>query len=293
MTARPGDGAHVEPNAGLRPRRSEYYDMSADEVFRRYWGWYRRIRALYLALSALIGLAAIVSFVLGSVLLYAVGLAAIVALALVLQTKINRRFVRLVAILDTDCDVQKWRSVINLLRTHLRRKRSLRTCKLYLAVADFEECRPADALARMAGLRISAWNPQAVSLHQGRAVNANELGDTATRDAELAALRELCSRGLPAARAIARDQVESLELIFRPRDSWGEKDLALIEAHLAKAASHRECVSWELHLAEYHLLHGDAVAAAQLLGEGRLAPMTPRARRRRDELARQLRRLAG
>lgn len=268
--------------------RSEFADKSAEEVARAYLGWFGRTRACCVAAAIIVGIAAIVSlFVVDSLALYLLGLAALAGIGIWVRVRVNREFRGLLAIINTDCDVEKWRGVIGRIREHdLRRRRSRALCDCYLALADLEDRRPADALARMEGLDFGRRSILNVMLFQNRAVCAHELGDIAARDAAVAALRALADgyRAGSKRRVVAERQLADLELSLKPREAWDAADERRARERLDGAASHREMVSWAILLAEreLHLDHADA--ARELLDERCLAPMTPRAAWRRADL---------
>ncbi len=268
--------------------RSQFADKSAEEVARTYLGWYRRLRTRGIVAVVVVGAVAVASpLVLDDWTLYLLGLAVVVGIAVWVRVRVNREFQTLTAIINTDCDVEKWRGVIGRIREHdARRRRSRELCECYLALADLEDGRAADALARMAGVDFGRRSLLNVMLYQNRAVCANELGDAAARDASLAALRELVAgyRAGSKNRALAGRQLASLELSLKPRETWGPADDDRARELLEAAPSHRDRVSWALHLAERALLAGDAATARELLAEKNLAPMTPRAAARRAAL---------
>lgn len=273
---------------GTSDARSEFAEKSAEEVARAYLGWFRRTRACCAIAACVLGVAAVASLlVLDSWALYLLGLVALVGIGVWVRVRVNREFRTLADIINTDCDVEKWRGLIGRIREHdARRRRSRELCDCYLALADLEDGRAADALARMAGVDFGRRSLLNVMLYQNRAVCANELGDAAARDASLAALRELVAgyRAGSKSRALAGRQLASLELSLKPRETWGPADDARARELLEAAPSHRDRVSWALHLAERALLAGDAPAAQELLAEKNLAPMTPRAAARRAVL---------
>ena len=176
-------------------RRSAFAEKSADEIARSYLGWFRRLRACCAVAAVIVGTVAVAGLVvLDSLALYLLGLAALVGVGVYVRWRVNREFQTLIAIINTDCDAGKWRGVISRLREHdARRRRARSLCDCYLALADLEELRPADALARMSGLSFGRRSALNVMLYQNRAVCASELGDAATLDAALVALRELAA----------------------------------------------------------------------------------------------------
>lgn len=276
----------------LVSRCSEFADKSADEVARAYLGWFRRVRACCLVAVVVAGAVAIAGLlVLDNLALYLLGLVVLVGIGVWFRLRVGREFKTLVAIINTDCDTEKWRGVICRLREHdVRRRRARTLCDCYLALADLEELRPADALGRMSGLSFGRRSVMNVMLYQNRVVCANELGDAETRDAALAALRELVAgyRAGSTKRELAQRQLTGLELSLKPRESWDAEDEARARERAEGAPSHREHVSWTLLLAERELLGGRADAVRGLLDERDLAPMTPRMAARRAALLAQL-----
>ena len=274
--------------------RSKFADDGAEEIVRAYLGWFRRLRARCMIAAVVVGVAAVASLIaLDSWPLYLLGLAILIGIGIFIRLRVTREFQTLIAIINTDCDVGKWRDVISRIREHdARRRRSRALCDCYLALADLEDLRPADALRRMADLDFGRRSVLNVMLYQNRVVCASELGDASTRDASLSALRELVAgyRTGSKNRVLAERQLSDLELSLKPREAWGPSDERLARGRLEAAPSHRERVSWSLLLAEHELLAGSASAALALLDERALAPMTPRSARRRADL---LARLAG
>lgn len=268
--------------------RSQFADKSAEEVARTYLGWYRWLRTRGIIAVIIVGAVAVAGpLVLDSWTLYVLGLAVLAGIAVWVRVRVNREFQTLVAIINTDCDVEKWRGVIGRIREHdAHRRRSRELCDCYLALADLEDGRAAAALERMAGVDFGRRSLLNVMLHQNRAVCANELGDAAARDASLDALRELAAgyRAGSKSRALAERQLANLELSLKPCEAWVPADDARARELLDAAPSHRERVSWALLLAERALLAGDVAAAQELLAEKNLAPMTPRAAARRTTL---------
>ena len=268
--------------------RSQFFGRDAQEVAQTYLTWYRRLLLRSVVAVIAVGIAAIASlYYLDNLLLYFVGLGAIVCLGVSCRLRVNKEFRALAGIINTDCDVAKWRYVIEQIRKRAtRRRRSRALCDCYLALADLEDARPADALRRMAGLEFGRNSILNVMLYQNRAVCAHCLGDDATCDASLAALRELTDRYRNGSkrRALAERQLADLTLSLKPCSSWDAADAARAAERREAAESHRESVSWTLLLAEHELESGRPAAALELLDEKNLAPLTPRARERRAAL---------
>lgn len=274
--------------------RSKFADDGAEEIVRAYLGWFRRLRARCMIVAIVVGVAAVASLiVLDSWPLYLLGLAVLIGIGIFIRLRVTREFQTLIAIINTDCDVEKWHDVISRIREHdARRRRSRALCDCYLALADLEDLRPADALRRMSDLNFGRRSVMNVMLYQNRVVCASELGDASTRDASLSALRELVAgyRAGSKNRVLAERQLADLELSLKPREAWDATDEARARERLEAVPSHRERVSWSLLLAEHELLVGSAPAALAMLDEKTLAPMTPRAAKRRADL---LARLSG
>lgn len=269
--------------------RSEFYGQSAQEVFDTYWGWLRRMRILYGGAVVLVGAGAIAALWLAdSWALYAVGLVAVIAVATGFQLVVNRRFATLLAILNTDCDVEKWRGVIELIHDHggARRRRTRDLYRIYLSIADCEEMRYADALARLDDVRVPKRGPLALMYHQARAVYAHELGDMEAAAQGARTVRALCEGMSPGSkgRAVAERALAELELGLKDAAAWDASDEALARTRLAGPLTHREHVAWTLLLAGRELACGRAGEARALLDDASLEPMTPRSRHRHDAL---------
>lgn len=274
---------------GKAPVRSEFHDQSAQEVFDAYWAWFRSTRIRYVAAVVVVGVAAVLALWLaGSWALYALGLAAVVGIAVACQVVVNRRFATLMDILNTDCDAEKWRGVIERIGEHggARRRRTRELYAIYLSIADCEEMRYEDALARLRDMRVPRKGTFALMFHQARAVYAHELGDEETCAADVAAVRELCDglRQGSAQRTTTERALVDLELGLKDPVAWDERDEALAHERLAAPQTHREGVAWALRLAAFELTRGRVDEAHALLEDESLEPMTPRARARRDAL---------
>lgn len=268
--------------------RPQFFGRDAQEVAQTYLTWYRRLLLRSVVAVIAVGIAAIASlYYLDNLLLYFVGLGAIVCLGVSCRLRVNKEFRALIGIINTDCDVAKWRYVIEQIRKRATwRRRSRALCDCYLALADLEDARPADALRRMAGLEFGRNSILNVMLYQNRAVCAHCLGDDAACDASLAAMRELTDRYRNGSkrRALAERQLADLTLSLKPRSSLDAADAARAAERREAAESHRESVSWTLLLAEHELESGHPAGALELLDEKNLAPLTPRARERRAAL---------
>lgn len=271
------------------PARSEFYGQSAQEVFDAYWAWLHPTRARYVGVAVAVGAAAVLALWLAdSWALYALGLAAVVAIAVACQAVVNRRFAAMTAILDTDCDTEKWRGVLERILDHggVRRRRTWELYAIYVSIVDCEEMRYEDALARLADVRVPRRGTLALMFHQVRAVYAHELGDEETCAADVASVRELCDglRRGSAQRRTAERALADLELGLKDPAAWDERDEALARERLVAPQTHRERVAWALRLAAFELARGRDDEARALLEDGSLEPMTPRMRHRREAL---------
>lgn len=268
--------------------RSQFFGQSAEEVAQTYLAWYQRLRLRFVIAAVALGAAALAGlFVLDSLPIYLVCLGAIICLGIRSRLRVNQEFRPLIGIINTDCDVAKWRHVIEQIRERSAwRRRSRALCDCYLALADVEDARPADALRRMASLDFGRNSIMNVMLYQNCAVCAHDLGDATLLDDSLAALRELAGRYRAGSkrRALAEERLADLALSLKPRASWDATDAARAEERRAAAESHRSAVSWTLLLAEYELESGCPDAALELTDEKNLAPLTPRAAARRKVL---------
>ncbi len=92
--------------------RSCYFGQTAQQVVADYFAWLRKTRALAIAAVVVLGVVAIVFVFLGCMIAYFICLAAILATAWLLRSKIGRRFRSLLDILGSDCDAEKYREVI-------------------------------------------------------------------------------------------------------------------------------------------------------------------------------------
>lgn len=161
---------------------------------------------------------------------------------------------------------------------------------VYLAFCDMSDDEPGLALERLHGLTFDKRSAHWMQVYDIQAICFHRLGDVARRDAAVQALASFGSQ-FRADSAYAREIDEllrSFSLRFGGSDRWTADDADYMRDRLAAAPNHLRRVEWQLFLAEYELVHGDAAHAAALLDERTLAPMTRRARRRREALMRGL-----
>lgn len=272
--------------AGARGR-SECAGLDAREVVESYRRWLVRAKVACVAADVALGAAAILCLRAGLVPLYFVGLLAVVLSPILLRRRVAARFASLVEIINTDCDAGKWREVVGALRAFSRRRRERELLDLYLAVADCEEMRYAEALSRTESVNAPSKGVVALMYHQGRAVYAHELGDERLCAASVEEIRRQCGslRAGSAKRATWERALRDLEVGLRAAEEWDEEDCAYVRGRAASdAQSHRERVAWSLHAAALEQAEGNAGEARRVLVDPALEPMTPRLRARRDEL---------
>ena len=91
-------------------RRSAFAEKSAEEISRSYLGWFRRLRVCCAAAAVIVGTVAIAGLlVLDCLVLYLLGLVVLVGIGVWFRLRVGREFKTLVAIINTDCDAEKWR----------------------------------------------------------------------------------------------------------------------------------------------------------------------------------------
>ncbi len=260
--------------------RSRYLDQTAQQVVADYCSWLRKTRALAIFAAVVLGVAAIAFVFIGSMAAYFVCLAAILAIAWLLRSKIGRRFRGLLDILGSDCDAEKYREVIEGIAQRDIKQRSKGACLTELALAYYHAGRPIDALQLLSQVSFkSPKNILWIRTFNVEAIARNAAGDIAGRDVALgriAAFREGASVNSPK-RAVVDDILLGLNVQFRAPEQWGAADLDYMRKSAATADSRLTWVSWEVCEAEYHLTHGNAQEAAALLDKVSEGPLTPRA----------------
>lgn len=266
---------------------SAYAQMSADEAFLLYRFRYRMLRAGYITLIVLCGIAAIAALGAHELAAYLFCLLLISVLFVLFNVVMNGRFRELQGILYNDCDVEKYRQVMERFGAQWKRRSTQATVALELAFCAFEADDAAaalEALSRLDGKRRVAI--QQVRALNVRALCCNDLGDSAGRDAAVSELRVLAAGGLRSKKLSTEVSrlLRALDIAFMDHQAWSPDDAAFMRDGLAAAQLHVNRVDWCLRLAEYEILHGDAARARAYLDENLLEPLTPRARRLRDEL---------
>lgn len=268
-------------------KASAYAQMSAHEAFLLYRSRYRMLQAGYITLIVLCGIAAIAALGAHELAAYLFCLLLIGVLFVLFNVVMSGRFRELQGILYNDCDVEKYRQVMERFGAQWKRRSTQATVALELAFCAFEAGDAAaalEALSRLDGKR-------RVAIQQVRALNirafcCDDLGDSAGRDAAVSELRTLAAGGLRSKKLATEVSrlLRALDIAFMDHQAWSPDDAAFMRDGLAAAQLHVNRVGWCLRLAEYESLHGDAARARAYLDENLLEPLTPRARRLRDEL---------
>lgn len=268
-------------------KASAYAQMSAHEAFLLYRSRYRMLQAGYITLIVLCGIAAIAALGAHELPAYLFCLLLIGVLFVLFNVVMSGRFRELQGILYNDCDVEKYRQVMERFAAQWKRRSTQATVALELAFCAFgadDAAAALEALSRLDGKR-------RVAIQQVRALNirafcCDDLGDSAGRDAAVSELRVLAAGGLRSKKLATEVSrlLRALDIAFMDHQAWSPDDAAFMRDGLAAAQLHFNRVGWCLRLAEYELLHGDAARARAYLDENLLEPLTPRARRLRDEL---------
>lgn len=266
---------------------SAYAQMSADEAFLLYRSRYRMLRAGYIALIVLLGIGAIAAVGAHDFVVYLFMLLLIGVSFVLFMLVMNGRFRELQGILYNDCDIEKYRQVMERFAAQWKRRSTQATVALELAFCAFEADDATAALEVLSHLdgkhRAAIQRVRALNV---RALCCNDLGDIAGRDAAVSELRALAAGGFRSKKLAGEVSrlVRALDIAFIDHRAWTSDDAAFMRDGLATAQLHFNRVDWYLRLAEYELLHGDAARARAYLDENLLEPLTPRAKRLRGEL---------
>ena len=270
--------------------RSSYWGQTADEVYGAYWSRNRTLRICYIAV--ILGLAVIAIAAIGYDFwpVYALCMIGMIALWIAFSIVLNKRFAELMTILNQDCNVRMLRRVLELLGSRVRKNKTRMSLEVYLALCDYLEGDPMGALTRLAGVTFKQKSSMWLMVYNVRALAANEIGDTATRDeAYTQMLQQLQAVRMPAAQKESFQRVlDGMRLRFMPHDRWTSADGELMRSMLAHEDQHRQAVGWALLLAEYEMLHGEQAIARALLAAETLQPITPSMAKTRTDLLERL-----
>ena len=269
---------------------SRYRDMTAEEAFSSYASWYRKIRMGFLVSAAALGIGALYALARDMHALCQLLILGIVAIGIAQMRVTPKGFNSLLQILQEDCDIAKFRRVMELFQARWRRPQVQQMTAVYLALCDMSDDEPSRALERLRGLTFDKRSARWMQVYDIQAICFHQLGDTMRRDAAVQALASFGSR-FRAGSAYAREIDEllrSFSLSFGGSERWTPDDADYMRDCLAAAPNHMRRAEWQLFLAEYELVHGDVARAVALLDERTLAPMTRRLRRRREALMRRL-----
>lgn len=270
---------------------SQYYDKSPEEIIRRYMKMLNKRKFVFLLGEAL--LLVILCGLLREVLfnteraentflfyleVFVIVLAALV-FSVIFRSKCAGSFNSLLEILSMDCDPAKFQKVMELLMKKDRFKRSSMTISLHLALADFHQNRPEEALARLEGIRFkSPKDVRWFSKYNIEGMCRHVLGDLRGRDACLEKIDQfrLSFNMGTENRQIMDTTLMRMRTVFKPFDQWGLAERAFAETQAMTAENRITRMTWQLYCAEYELLCGDEEKAAQMIGELGSIPPVPR-----------------
>ena len=280
--------APTEALANARRTASDYASLSAQEAFDAYAAWFGRTRAATIAIAVLLGAAAIYCAFRGWTAPYFALLALIIAVGVMQNVRIGRRFQGLEKILSEDCDAAKYRAVMERFAARWHRRSTQAVVNLELAFCAYSACDVDAALEHLSRARFRARSFQWIRWLDIQAVCLHEKGDASGRDRALVELRARRGHLRGAAAERADMLIRALEVSFVSHASWTPDAAAFMRDIVARAENHLNRVGACLLLAEYELLHGSRERALLWLDERLLVPMVPRAARARAELLRRL-----
>ncbi|PJM72975.1 hypothetical protein CS006_06900 [Bifidobacterium primatium] len=263
--------------------RSEWYGMSADQVWAVYAARTRRIRAGHIAILLMV---AVVYYVLMASMESA-GLFYLTIVMFVIVTWLitvscrrclARAFAALAPIVVQDCDVDKYRAVLDRYAQHDRFNRSADRLAIEYARCDYLDDEPRRAVDRLGALQVSGDGNLRVMMLNIGAIACHMMGDYRRRDIAVEQLRGIVSRRRAgsAERMMLEGLLHDMGIWFRPASSWTRADADYIARRMEEEPSHHGRVGWQIQLAEYKVLHGDAEHARTLLEDPTLRPMVPR-----------------
>lgn len=270
---------------------SEYWGMDASACADSYLRRLRVIKAQSMALSVTLGTIAIWSVWNGLVALWLLGLLLIIACAQWSRMRIARLFLGLMGIVMDDCDVARYRLVLDVLESRDRLGRSARAIEVERAYCDYLESRAASALERLENVDFGRRDrSRRYRVMQIEFASCLDTGDYERARSVLGSMGALAAgfRKGSRNRRVADEQIVDFTLMLRPPVERVAADADVMRDRVAHAGSHCRRVSWQLMLAEYELLHGSRESALRLLGDPGLEPMAPRFSRMRDELVSRL-----
>ncbi|MCI7729902.1 hypothetical protein [Enorma burkinafasonensis] len=268
-------------------RKTRFFDMTAEEVYRSYATGYRLAQVAALALVVVIAVASVSAVSYSNWLCYAIGIFGIGVVVVLFRRWAARRYEGLLDILMHDCDPEKLRFVLERVRERAVGRRGKMLTQDDLAFCDYFCDDPAAALERLKGIEVRGKRDKLGV----RAANVELLCRCATGDeegarrvlAELKELRQELPRGSEWAGPL-EEVYQSGKEMLRPHEQWTKKDAQRMYQRLVNADCHLNRVTAQLRLAEYELLHRGAEEARRLLEDPALEPLCPRSRTERDEL---------
>lgn len=282
-------------SAGRRPTDAErpgdtgyaYRGLSAQETIATYFKRLHSIKAQSTVLL-LANLLALIAFIdSGHWALYCVCLVCIPAIAIINRIRIGKLFQGLTAIVSQDCDVARYRAVMDALSARDRFGRSANTIAIELAYCDYLEFDSRAALARLE--TVSFKRPENFGWYRKLQVEFLSRLDLDDIDGarmtldRLTAFRQNFKEGTPN-RAAVDAQIADFAVMLRPPSERDAGDAARMRERVALAMGHQQRANWQVYLAEYELLHGSLDEAERLASDPALDPLTPRTARLRNEV---------
>ena len=268
---------------------SGFEGQTAQEVFDGYARWFRRLRVVNTLLALAIGAGAIACALWDVWLGYLAFFLLLIVEWFIQNARVTLRFQGVQKILTEDCDVYKYRSVMELFAQRWHRKSTQSVVHLELAACEHELDNPRGVLEHLSHVQLRRRSIRWIRAYNLQAFALNDLGDVSARDA---ALGQLAGRAASLRNKRLKEEtlavLRAMRLRFEPHEQWGADDAAFMRDQLAVAVAHSSRVSWSLMLAEYELMAGRSQIAQGLLSDEMLTPLTPRAARLRDELRRRL-----
>lgn len=281
-----------EPNriGNVSPRkddRSAYWGMDAPETVDAYLKGIRSIKVQSIALLLADCAATIYFAETGQLVLYLLGLGLVFGIAIMGGVRAGRSFLRLGEVVSRDCDPARYRAVIDAIAERDRRGRSANVIAVERAYCDYLELDSVSALRRLDCVafrrRGTFWWFRAM---QVEFLSRLDLGDIdGARDAltRLSSFRRNYRNGTRH-RASTETLLADYIVLLRGPDEWDAADAARMRERMVLADCHQQRVNWQLHLAEYELLHGSREEAARLASDSSLEPLTTRMERLRAEI---------
>ncbi|MDY2777525.1 MAG: hypothetical protein SOU51_04030 [Collinsella sp.] len=282
-----GSRRDVEPVIAREPH-SAYWGLDAQASAAAYMKRLHAIKGKMIGLIVSIGALGVAAAGNGIFVLWFGCLVAIGILAMRSRARIGSLFLGLMGIVSDDCDVGRYRQVMEILRQRDRLGRSAQVIQVELAYCDYLELSPSSALERLEGISFRRKNNPGWYYRslQVEFLSLLDLGDrAAARDAmeRLSTFKDSLGKG-SRNRALAEAQLVDFALILRTPAERDEGDARYMRDAMLRSEDHQRRVRWQLLLAEYEMLHGSRDEARRLAGDPSLLPLTPRGERLRASI---------